>query len=149
MIDPTATHVSNFGHGTPFYIAPEVGVQPARSFFLALPNVLALLPLILMQDLSFYFPSNRSRHQVAFTRQVTKLSDVFSFGIIMVELQTGEAPWIHLPDGSFGMNPDFPKFPKWTPPAFRNLVVRCLKKEAKHRPSFAEVLRCLEVGWWI
>ncbi len=76
---------------------------------------------------------------------MTKLSDVFSFGILVVEVQTGQAPWVGRPDGSFGPNPGFPSLPAWTPSAFRSLVARCLKVEAKERPSFDQILETLQV----
>lgn len=43
--------------------------------------------------------------------KATKVSDVFSFCVVMAEACSKVAPWIHADEG-FAMNPDFPHFPK-------------------------------------
>ncbi|KAG2487683.1 hypothetical protein HYH03_013683 [Edaphochlamys debaryana] len=86
--------------------------------------------------------------------QHSKASDVYSFGIMLWEMVTGERPYEKLMPGQImlgvslqGLRPTWPS--DW--PALAALAARCCAQEPGQRPSFREVERALvemEEGLW-
>lgn len=83
--------------------------------------------------------------QISLTGRAEKQSDVFSFGILLVEVYRGVPPWIKTPKG-FRHNKDFLNFPAGTPKRFLALVKNCLDRKAKKRPQFSEICDELQVS---
>lgn len=69
--------------------------------------------------------------------------DVFSFGIVLWELLTGEEPYHDMHHGAIigGIvnNSLRPTIPTWCDPAWRALMERCWAQDQKARPSFKEI----------
>lgn len=69
--------------------------------------------------------------------------DVFSFGIVMWELLTGEEPYENMHCGAIiaGIvnNTLRPSIPSWCDPGWRSLMERCWSGNPAERPAFAEV----------
>ena len=66
------------------------------------------------------------------------MSDVYSFGILMIEMYRKVPPWVHTPNG-FRPNKAFMQFPPNSPRPYLQLAQRCLSKEPKSRPNFSEI----------
>ncbi|KAF8034445.1 hypothetical protein BT93_C0680 [Corymbia citriodora subsp. variegata] len=76
---------------------------------------------------------------------VTEKVDVYSFGIVMWELLTGEEPYAKLRSEDIiagiikgTLRPDIPS---WCDPAWRSLMERCWSTDVNSRPSFSDIAK--------
>eukprot|EP00008_Paramoeba_atlantica_P009052 CAMPEP_0201479320 /NCGR_PEP_ID=MMETSP0151_2-20130828/4034_1 /ASSEMBLY_ACC=CAM_ASM_000257 /TAXON_ID=200890 /ORGANISM="Paramoeba atlantica, Strain 621/1 / CCAP 1560/9" /LENGTH=700 /DNA_ID=CAMNT_0047860767 /DNA_START=86 /DNA_END=2188 /DNA_ORIENTATION=+ len=74
-------------------------------------------------------------------------ADIFSFGVILLELIIREKPPLRLPIDHFGFNiPNLKRdlFPRNVPPPFVELFTRCTQVNPEHRPSAEVILNALK-----
>ncbi|XP_048346685.1 RAF proto-oncogene serine/threonine-protein kinase isoform X2 [Sphaerodactylus townsendi] len=80
-------------------------------------------------------------------------SDVYSYGIVLFELMTGELPYSHINNrdqiifmvGRGYTSPDLSKLFKNCPKSMKRLVADCLKKVREERPLFPQILSSIEL----
>jgi serine/threonine protein kinase len=80
-------------------------------------------------------------------------SDVFSYGLVLLELMSGEPPYpVSNSNHSFiasmqnhsKVQPNIHALPPETPAMVRELIIACIQFEITQRPSFEEIVKRLE-----
>jgi serine/threonine protein kinase len=78
----------------------------------------------------------------------TKKSDIYSFGIIMVEVSTGKPPYLNIPhDGKLALaicNGLRPRVAKGTPQCYIDLVNKCLDAIPEKRPTANKLISVID-----
>ncbi|KAF8043375.1 hypothetical protein BT93_A1652 [Corymbia citriodora subsp. variegata] len=81
-------------------------------------------------------------------RQYDHKADIFSFGIVLWELLTGELPYAYMTplQAAIGVvQKDLrPSIPKGTNPLLVELLQRCWQRDPKRRPNFSDILEILQ-----
>ncbi|XP_030467848.1 serine/threonine-protein kinase STY17-like isoform X2 [Syzygium oleosum] len=81
-------------------------------------------------------------------RQYDNKADIFSFGIVLWELLTGELPYANLTplQAAIGVVQKGlrPSIPKGTNPLLVELLQRCWERDPKRRPNFSDILEILQ-----
>ena len=134
---------------TPFYVAPEVRscvwVGPWNDMLahtgMKYVTLSGLQPMAWEQN-----HKCKSALQVVKLSKSTTGSDVYSFGIMSVELWSGKPPFVLGDNGKFRANSGFMGGLQGCPEPFSKLVWKCLATKPQDRPSMTEIRRCLEVS---
>ncbi|KAK6796573.1 hypothetical protein RDI58_004274 [Solanum bulbocastanum] len=79
-------------------------------------------------------------------RPIDHKADVFSFGIMLWELLSGEIPYAHLTPAAIGVVQQGlrPRIPEHVHPKLVELVEKCWQQDSTQRPDFSEILDILK-----
>lgn len=89
--------------------------------------------------------------EVIRNEQYSEKIDIYSFGVVLWELVTCEVPYKSLDQNSImwgvGSNKLKLPVPSSAPEGIRILLLQCLNIKPRNRPSFAQILKHLDVVW--
>ncbi|KAK9816932.1 hypothetical protein WJX72_007171 [[Myrmecia] bisecta] len=84
--------------------------------------------------------------------KLTQQADCYAFGVLLWELWTSERPWAkqrpHQIIFALTVQGRSLTFPDDTPPAYKELGMRCLARDYAARPSFLEVVQAISTLQW-
>jgi serine/threonine protein kinase/tetratricopeptide (TPR) repeat protein len=82
----------------------------------------------------------------------TQSSDIFSLGVMIYELTTGNVPWLGQGGLMLRNGAEIPDLPVFYSKRFRNLLKKCLSLDSEQRPTAKELCKFAELylqnGFW-